>query len=719
MGLTFIPQHDSTDCGAACLAMILYSYGKTASIAAIRELASTDLNGTTFQGMIKAAESLGLTAKGVKGTPELFDHPLPLPMVFHVFLRQSGQYHFVVVYKIGKARIWIADPAKGKYRIKKETLLEDWTGGVIIFSLNGEGSKMKRISTPLLRFVPLMKPYAFLFGQIFFISFLLFWCALGQFFYFRYLVDHIIPAGLGVTLHVVSLGIVGLTFLQMTMAGLREYVLNHIGCRIDLSILLTYFRHILHLPMDFFDKRKVGEILTRMDDARQIRQILSGTALSSIMDSLLVLGVGTFLFFQSPILAAIALATVPLSVLVVFVFHPLFREGTKESMILNGMSNSHMVESLSGIFTLKTLNHELRSFWIGERKMLASLHSQFRLTNMGILQNMLLGLIEAVGRIVLLWQGAVLILRGELSLGQLISFQALVGYFIGPLKSLLTLQPALQGAQEAARRIGELLDLNPEPRDSNKLYLGHEIACPIEVRELVFHFTPRRPTLKNISFTIEKGQRIGIVGSSGSGKSTLIKLLLGFYFPTSGSITYNRGDTRDLSPSVIRKAVGYIPQEIRLFSGTLHDNLVMYNPDCSVADVFDACIKAGLLEFITELPDRFLTWVGEQGSSLSGGERQRIAIARALIGRPEILLFDEATSALDTLTESKIQRTIEELNVQGITTISVAHRLSSIVNCHRIYLLENGEIQESGNHEELFSRKGAYYRLWNEQRVSL
>lgn len=709
----FIQQLDETDCGAACLAMVAKFHGKKVPIARVREWAGTDRSGTNILGMVQAAEKMGLSAKALKGKPDCLDLSIPVPFVAH--FKVENLFHFVVVYKITKDKVFIADPGPGLYIKTQVEFLKLWTGNFVVL-IPDQGFEISgKEKGPLARFYPLLWPFRKTLIEVLLASFILFFFGLANFFYFRFLIDDIIPGGLEFTLHALSVGMIFIVVFNVALSGLRNYFLTFIGNKIDLSILFAYFRHVLTLPLNFFDTRKVGEVLTRLGDVRKIRSVLSGTTLSVIMDGIMIVGVGAFLFFQSPQLTLLALITVPLSAAVVWSFSKPFKRRYQALMSQEAQNQAHFVETFNGIFTLKSLNAEALTFWKAETKLLHSMKTGFQLEKMSLFQGGLIGIIDGMGSTLLFWIGGWFILQGELTLGQLISFNALMGYFTGPLKRLITLQPTLQEAFVASTRLGEILDLAPEQVLDLKFVKPAEFKGEILFEGVRFRYGTRRYIFEDLSFHIQAGQRIGFIGGSGAGKSTLIKLLMKFYEPESGRITIDGIDSRDLDTSHLRSRVGYVPQEVNLFSGTVRDNILMHHPTASFPELFEAAMRAQAHEFILNLPDRYETLVGERGATLSGGERQRIALARALLGRPEILILDEATSALDSITERAIQKTIDDLSQMKITTLIIAHRLSTVAACDRLFILDQGKVVESGTHQELLEKDGLYAQLWKNQ----
>ena len=720
-----VKQHDITDCGAACLATICKQNGYRIGVAKIREFAGTDKQGTNVAGVIKAAEQMGFSAKGFKGNKEAFFSEFPLPCIAHVIV-EGSLLHYVVIHKITKKQVIIADPSIGIVKLTHEEFFGEihkenkppkyqWSGVIVILSKNEELKKGEETKGLFSRFFYLIIPQKKLLFHIFLAS--LVYTVLGILgaFYFQELIDSVLPDGLRNTLMTLSLGVILLNVFRVILNAFRSQLLLYLSQKLDIVLLLGYFRHVIELPMNFFGTRKVGEIISRFNDAGKVRDAISGAVLTIMIDTFMAIAGAVILYFQNPKLFVIVIIIVILYFVIVFSFNKLYEKLNRKQMEDNAQLTSYMVEALNGIQTIKAYNAERKASLETERKFVRLLKSIFNLYKMENLQTALKNFVELVGGIIILWVGGISVINGEVTMGSLITFNALLAYFLDPIKNLINLQPQIQTAVVAADRLGEVLDLEVEKtkKENRKIEL-EKINGDIEISKLKFRYGTRRLVLDDINLVIKKGQKVAFVGESGSGKTTLSKLLLNMYKAEEGEILIDGNNIEDIQIEKLRDRIAYIPQETFLFSGTIFENLVLGIDDISVDEVIGASKKAQAHEFINELPLRYETYLEENGSNLSGGQRQRLAIARAMLKNPDILILDEATSNLDAITERALDITINEFS-KNVTTIYIAHRLSTIKNCDKIFVMEKGKIIEFGNHKELIKLGGKYTELVRQQ----
>jgi ATP-binding cassette subfamily B protein len=709
-----IKQHDITDCGAACLATISKQYGFKTSITKIREVAGTDKQGTNAYGVIKAAEALGFSAKGVKGTHEAFFGEFPLPCIAHVVV-DGTLLHYVVIHKITKKQVIIADPARGIIKSTPEDFFKIWTNVLILMVPNVSFSKGNDTKGLFSRFFGLLAPQKRLLVNIFFTS--LIYTALGivASFYFKFLMDDILQYNLEKTLNVISIGIILLYLFQTMLGAFRSHMVLYLSQKIDIPLILGYYQHVLGLPMNFFGTRKVGEIVSRFMDASKVRDAISGATLTIMIDTLMAIAGAVILYIQSPALFGVAVAIAIIYAIIVFAFNKPIKNVNKDQMEQNAQLTSYLVESLNGIETVKTFNAESEASLKTEVKFVKLLRSIFKGGIINNVRSSIAGLTAMTGGVVILWVGAFNVINGKMTVGQLLTFNALLGYFLDPIKNLINLQPMMQTAIVASDRLGEIFDLELEKgKYEEKKIKPTDLKGDICFRDIDFRYGTRALVLSKLNLHISQGEKIAFVGESGSGKTTLVKLLMNLYPWEKGDITIKGYNVKDINFESLREKIAYISQDIFMFSGTVRENLSLGNKDLEMEEIIEACKMAQAHDFINKFPLRYETYLEEDGANLSGGQKQRLAIARAILKKPDMFIMDEATSNLDSIAEKAIERTIETV-CKGVTTIIIAHRLSTIKRCDRIYVMEEGKIIETGSHIELMANKGRYFELWREQ----
>ena len=705
-------QHDETDCAAACLSSIMKYYGKNIAINRVRKVAGTDIQGTSGLGIVRAAETFGFTCKGLCSEEKKLTDYFPCPFIAHV--KKDVLDHYVVIYKATERYVLIADPADCIKKIPVSDFKGTWSGVFFILTPTANFQKIPESQGLFSRFAHLLVPHKKVLLETFIASICLSLLGVASAFYFRFLIDEVLYSQLKQTLMLFSVGYLIVILFQALLGFARNQIMMYMSNKIDVVLICGYFRHILHLPMQFFTARKTGEIISRIGDTATIRQTISSTTLSIVLDSCMLIVGGFFLFTFGNTLLMVSMIPVVISAILAWLFAKPYKKRLKMKAFMEAEKQSTLVESINGIATIKALSTEDSTYERAEEQIIETIKQGITLGTMSNSQSSAQNFVSQCGTLAVYWLGSLAIFKGTMSLGQLISFVTLSGYFLGPFARLLTLQPALQEAFVASDRLSEILDIPEENEGAEDLLQKKSIYGDIEVKNISFAYGTRGKTLKNICFSIRAHQKVAFVGTSGSGKTTMTKLLLKFYDYSEGDILIDGINLKDIDTVSLRNRIGYVPQEVLLFSGTIAENIALGTDSPDFQNIYEAAKAAQADSFISEMPDRYSTKVGERGITLSGGERQRLSLARILLRKPQLIILDEATASLDSLSEKAIMDTLYTAT-QDITTILVAHRLSTIRNCDQIIVFDKGEIAETGNHDELMNKNGTYRKLWDAQ----
>ena len=704
-------QLSETDCAAACLSMILRYYGKHVSINRLRDLANVSREGASMYTIAEAAETLGFQTRGIRASYEHLEK-VELPAIAH----WEG-FHYTVLYEITPNRVVIADPAIGLCKLSREEFEKAWSGYLLLFTPTAKIEEVEESRTSFGRFLPLLKPYYRLLFEIFLASVLLQLFGLATPIFTQVIVDRVLVHKSTSLLNVLLVGMVLIAVFQSVTAALRYYLLVHTTRRLDLQMVVDFYRHVLSLPMRYFEERKVGDILKRFNENARIRDFLTGRTLGVMLDCLMVsVYIGLMLYYNIK-LTILALVFIPGYVILTLVVTPIFKRQFREAFVKGAEADSQMVESVTGVGTVKATAAERRIRWKLEGLFVKSLNVQFRTALWGMGTTSVGNLLQMLNIIFLFWYGAHLVINGELSIGQLVAFNLLAGNITRPILNVVDLWREFQEISVAFERLNDVFDAKPE-EDTAKLGLIRmpSIRGHIKFDNVTFRYPTRadKNALQNINLEISPGQTVALVGRSGSGKTTFANMLLRLHQPSEGRIFIDGHDLRQVLISSLRSQVGVVPQDVFLFSGTIRENIAFGDPEAPLERVVGAAMLAGAHEFVSELPLGYETRIGERGQSLSGGQKQRIAIARALFKQPRILIFDEATSALDSESERAIQQNLDQI-LKDRTTLIIAHRLSTVRNADWIVVIDKGAIVEQGNHYSLMEQKGMYYYLNSQQ----
>lgn len=708
-----IKQHDITDCGAACIASIAAHYKLQIPIARIRQYAGTDKKGTNVLGLLEAAQKLGFEAKGVRGDFEsLFK--IPQPAIAHIIVKEQ-LHHYIVIYEVTKNYVKIMDPGDGK--IHKKTHVEfkkEWTGVLVLILPNEDFSIGNEKVSVYKRFWFLLKPHKFVLLQAFVGALIYTLLGFSTSIYIQKITDFVLVNGNSNLLNLLSVAMVILLLLQVLIGVFKNIFLIKTGQQIDARLILGYYKHLLKLPQQFFDTMRVGEIISRINDAVKIRAFINGVSLDLTVNILILVFSFALMFTYYWKLALIMLLVIPFYAIVYFITNKLNKKAERRIMERSADLESQLVESLNAVGTIKRFGLEEFANIKTETRFINLLHIGYKSALNSVFSGTGSDFVARLFTIILLWTGSYYVIDQEITPGELLSFYAIVGYFTGPVASLIGANKQIQNALIAADRLFEIMDIERESSE-NKIKLKKHQIGDILLKDVAFRYGTRVQVFKNLNLEFEKGKITAIVGESGSGKSTLISLLQNIYPIQKGSITIGEIDLKHIENSSLRDLVAVVPQKIDLFAGNVIDNIAVGEFAPEMERIISICKSIGIMKFVESLPNGFATYLGENGATLSGGQKQRIAIARALYKEPEILVLDEATSSLDSTSENYIQKTVQTLRDQEKTIIIIAHRLSTVINADKIVVLEKGDVIEEGGHNDLYTKKGHYFKLWEQQ----
>ncbi len=698
-----------TDTGLICLLILARFYDLPADGSQLRHQFAQSGQPLSDTDLLRAAKHLGLKA-GQKSADWNKLGGIPLPALAK---RTDGRY--VVLAKLEGEKVLVQDPTEARPLVlSREQFESAWTGQLLLFAKRAN-LRLQDLKFDFTWFIPAIVKYRRLLGEVFVASFFLQLFALLTPLFTQVVIDKVLVHKGFTTLHVLAIGMIALALFDAVLGGMRTYLFTHTSNRIDVGLGAQLFRHVLALPLAYFEARRVGDTVARVRELEHIRQFLTSHSVTVVLDLLFTVVFLAVMWFYSPILTLVVMASLPLYALLSVFITPAIRARLNEKFNRGADNQSFLVEAINGIQTVKALAVEPPLLRKWEEQLAGYVRASFRATSLMTVAGQVGSGIQKITTVAVLWVGAYRVIGGDLTIGQLIAFTMLSAQVTGPLLRLVNLWQEFQQVGISVQRLGDVLNTQPEPSYNPNRTTLPQVKGHVVFDDVTFRYRPDgSEILRKVSFSVTPGQVIGLVGRSGSGKSTLAKLVQRLYVPERGRILVDGVDLAQVDPAWLRRQVGVVLQENFLFNCSVRDNIALTDPGLAMEQVIQAAKLAGAHEFILELPQGYDMMVGEHGCSLSGGQRQRIAIARALVANPRILIFDEATSALDYESEAIIQQNMAQIS-RGRTVFIIAHRLSTVRPAHRIYVVEKGEIVEQGSHEELLRMKGFYARLQSHQ----
>jgi ATP-binding cassette, subfamily B, bacterial HlyB/CyaB len=690
------------DTGLECLAVIVRLHGLPADTGKLRHEFSRSGRRLDANELVRAARYTGLKARTIQSNWQRLEKT-PLPAIA---CRKDGG--FVVLARQVDGKVLVHDPLESQPRLfPKESFEALWSGRLLLVTRRapaGTGGTGFGFGW----FVPSIIRYRSLFTEVLVASFFLQCMALVTPLFFQVIVDKVLVHQGLTTLDVLAAGMFVISLFEVVLGGLRTYVFSHTTNRLDVELGSRLFRHLLSLPLGYFEARRVGDSVARVRELENIRNFITGSSLTVVIDLMFTLVFLGVMYYYSPLLTLVVLATIPAYTALSLLVTPVLRHRLQEKFARGAENQAFLVETVGAMPTLKSCAVETQWQRRWEEQLAAYVQAAFRASNLGNVASQAAGFINKVMTVMILWVGARAVMQGDLSIGQLIAFNMLAGRVSGPVLRVVQLWQDFQQASISVRKLGDILDTPGELSQNRNRASLPKLAGHIRFDDVSFRYRPEgRETLRQVTLEIPAGQIVGVVGRSGSGKSTLAKLVQRLHVPGSGRIVIDGVDLVMVDPVWLRYQIGVVQQDSILFTRSVRENIALRDPGMPLARVIRAAELAGAHDFILQLPEGYDTPVGEFGANLSGGQRQRIAIARALAVDPRILILDEATSALDYESEQAIQSHMGSI-CRGRTVIVIAHRLSALRVADRIIVVEDGRLVEDGGQWELL-RAGGYY----------
>ena len=700
-----IHSNKDPDTGLVCLVLVARALGLPAEPGSLAHRFAPPGRHFSARELIRAGRFLGLKVREVDSSWSRL-HKTALPAI-----AENTDGHHVVVAKIDAQQVLIQDPLQPQpLTLPRELFESAWSGRLMLLTRRAAvlGDNVK---FGFSWFVPALIKYRHLLSEVLAASFFIQVFALITPLFFQVVIDKVLLHKGLTTLTVLAVGLIIVSLFDVVLSGLRSYVFAHTTNRVDVQLGARLFHHLLGLPLSYFESRRVGDSVARVRELETIRNFITGSALTLVIDLFFTVVFLAVMYYYSPLLTHIVLGAIPFYVLLSVFVTPVLRARVHDKFNRGAENQAFLVEAVTGVETIKAMAMEPQMQHCWEEQLAAYVQASFRAASLNNIAGQTAGFINKVVTVLILWIGAYAVIGGDLSLGQLIAFNMLAGHASGPVLRLVQLWQDFQQAGVSLQRLGDILNTSMEPGYRRNRASLPQLAGRITFDRVTFRYRPDGPeVLRDFTLDVPVGQVIGVVGRSGSGKSTLAKLVQRMYVPERGRVLIDGVDLAMVDTAWLRRQIGVVLQENLLFKRSVRENIALINPAMPMEVVIRAARLAGAHEFILEMPEGYDTVVGEHGATLSGGQRQRIAIARALITNPRILILDEATSALDYESERIIQKNMQAIS-KDRTVILIAHRLSTVRQANQIMVIDKGMLIEQGNHDELLRRGGQYARL--------
>ncbi|QSV63559.1 MAG: peptidase domain-containing ABC transporter [Dolichospermum sp. DL01] len=708
MKYPIILQYNEEDCGPACLATISKYYGQIFTITRVREASGTGQLGTTLLNLKQGAQVLGFNARGVKAALELVDKKqIPLPAIIH----WKGN-HWTVLYGQKNRKYIIADPLVGVRTLTKEALLKGWTDSVMLLleprvdflEQPDDRGKLGGFKALIQRF----SNYRFILAEALLLNFVVALLSLLSPFLIQILTDDVLVRGDTQLLTGIALGILTMSFISSCLQWVQGNLVSHFAHRLELDLVWEFARNILRLPLSYYESRRSGEVVSRLRDIQTINQLVSQVGV--ILPSQLLIAITSLilmLFYSSQLTLVSILVAMIMTFSTVLSF-PTLQQKIRTVLGLASENQGVLVETFKGALVVKTTNAAPEFWQEFQTRYGRQSNLMFRTVQIVLTNTIFSNWVSTAGGIILLWYGSILVINRELSIGQLLAFNSLNTNILGLVNTCVRFITDFARAQAATERLNEVINSTPEFSEvSQKPFVNIPDNADLICKDINFHHAGRVDLLKDFSLTLPGGKVVAIIGKSGCGKSTLAKLIASLYHPQSGNIRIHHYNLSDINPSCLRQQIVLIPQDAHFWSRSILDNLSLGCPQVNFEQIVTACQVADADNFISKLPEKYQTILGEFGANISGGQKQRLAIARGIVTNPPILILDESTAGLDPISESLVLDRLLAYR-QGKTTILISHRPRVIKRADWIVLLEAGQLKLQGTPTELLSIAGEH-----------